>query len=123
MTYREKENQAWTQALARLPEAGNTPSYGRGDGMSIDTRMAKLREARALKHANLPPNNKAVRAPAYATRYYHTLSTGKAFHVRVWQERKDSPFKAIVQGESEVFTGPTHHAAFQALVEHYEGIE
>lgn len=83
--------------------------------MNIADRMAKARAARDAKRS---AGNIVIKPPRRASRYHHTLSTGKRLHVRIWQAQRT--FIAIVLGKSEVFKGPTWETAFKALVEHYE---
>jgi|SRR5580704_374128 hypothetical protein len=86
-------------------------------------KLDKARAARAVKHAQQPPNSKEVNAPAHATRYNHRLSSGKRLHVKIWQNHRDRTFYATVRGYPEVFTGQTHDASFRRLVACHDGIE
>jgi hypothetical protein len=86
----------------------------------IVEKLDKARVARAVKHAHQPPNNKEVNAPAYASRYNHRLSCGKRLHIRLWQNKRDRKFYAIVRGYPEVFTGQTRDASFRRLVACHE---
>src|SRR5438105_7352965 len=71
-------------AGASQPQGARAQAVGRECAISRLTGT-ELAEARAAKRDELPGICRSQKAPARATRYRHTTSDGRTYHLAVWQ--------------------------------------